>query len=164
VNRLTLAILVNVLLVSDLAAGEMYKCENNVMTDRPTGQSGCVNMRTKETYESELSKQTQVDSKPVFAPIPRSDKTEWYSGGNLHKLTVGEWKRGTPDNRLATASDFAATILKGQFSSMVELKYHASELETCITRSVSEVEINHEKINSIAAACAILMGWKSKEA
>jgi hypothetical protein len=164
VNRVKLAISISLLLASDLTAGEMYKCEKNLMTDRPAGQSECVNMRTKETYESELAKQTEVEPKPVLAPIPRSDTTQWYSGGTLHKLTIGEWKRGTPDNRLATASDFAATILKGKFSSMAELKSHAIDLEICITRSVKDVEIDYEKINTVAAACAILMGWKGKEA
>lgn len=81
----------------------------------------------------------------------------------MHKATVGQWKLGTPDNRLATASDFAAAILKGQFKSMDNLKDRATELEMCITGAVEDVAMDGNPVGDIAAACAVLMDWKSKE-
>lgn len=92
--------------------------------------------------------------------IPRTEHRMWYVGGTLHKSSVEEWKRGTPDNRLATSSDFAAAILKGQFASMEELKYHAEQLEICISGSVKDVKMENQPVGDIAAACAVLMGWK----
>ena len=146
-----------------MGGDEIYKCDNNVMTNRPAGQSGCVNMRTKESYVSETSKKIESVPQQTSSPIRRLDKRNWYGGGTLHKATVGQWKLGTPDNRLATASDFAAAILKGQFKSMDNLKDRATELEMCITGAVEDVAMDGNPVGDIAAACAVLMDWKSKE-
>lgn len=43
---------------------------------------------------------------------------QWFEGGNLHNATIAEWRKATPENRLATASDWlAATKWKGMLTS-----------------------------------------------
>lgn len=46
--------------------------------------------------------------------IRRTSTQYWFSGGTLHDATVEQWKRGTSDNKLATAGDWLTlTIWEG---------------------------------------------------
>ena len=53
---------------------------------------------------------------------PVAHEPQWYEGGNLHQATLREWCAATDANRLATAADFAATILKAQNLSVGQLR------------------------------------------
>jgi hypothetical protein len=80
----------------------------------------------------------------------------------LHQSTVDQWDRATTDNRLATAADFAAAVLGGRFGSMDALKTHAQEMERCVSEAVKDLKSSNERISTIAAACAVLMGWNKQ--
>lgn len=76
-----------------------------------------------------------------------------------HKATGYEWQKASQSNRLATAGDFAAVVLKGKFNSMDQLKIYANELAICITKATEDGVGNDKQVAEIAAACAIIMGW-----
>ena len=143
-------------------AADMYVCKDYVITDRPSEYTECVNNRTKERYEDEKrSSPTRKPPRPTEAPIPRTSTRTWYDGATLHKATVGQWKRGTADNRLATASDFSAAMLKGKFESMAELLVEAHSLNECIME-VAKVLKDSDAVADIAAMCAVTLGWDKR--
>ena len=90
---------------------------------------------------------------------PDTDSGVWYQGGTLHKATGYEWQKASQSNRLATAGDFAAVVIKGKFNSMDQLKIYANELAICITKATEDGVGNDKQVAEIAAACAIIMGW-----
>jgi hypothetical protein len=88
----------------------------------------------------------------------------WNDGGTLHQATIGEWKRATYRNKLATAADIAALSkmlerkvrASGDFDT---LKIYANQLVICIDEATDVPDIEHLKMNSIAGTCALTMGW-----
>ena len=84
---------------------------------------------------------------------------EWYSGGNLHGANLAIWSNSTNQNRLATSADFAANLLKGQFSSMNGLKVYALNMKNCIDEVTVEPQLGSQRVSEVAAGCAILLGW-----
>lgn len=91
---------------------------------------------------------------------------EWYSGGTLHKATIGEWKAASYQNRLATCSDFiAGTLLdRGMKAKNMDISEGglvwrwATELEICISKGTSGHALtDHQGVAGIAALCLILM-------
>ena len=81
----------------------------------------------------------------------------WYSGGTLHRATVADWRAASDRNRLATAADFATTIL--QPNSVEEIAGPAREMESCITLAVDSAP-GTMRVSEIGAVCAVLMGWR----
>jgi len=82
----------------------------------------------------------------------------WYEGGTLHKATISEWKVATEKNKLATCADFMAKI--DNSVSMDELKIRAKALMKCIDESTTGLDsTNDESVSSVAAKCAILLGY-----
>lgn len=83
---------------------------------------------------------------------------EWYSGGTLHRRTVGEWRTATYENRLATSADFVMTV--GDYSSLPsDLRSRAQAFESCITGAVSDGNVDDKAVSEIAATCAVLLGY-----
>jgi hypothetical protein len=86
------------------------------------------------------------------------EKKEWYAGGNLSRASIGEWKAATYENKLATSADMVATLKK--FSSMDEMKAAAVELEQCVSKVAEGPQAEQQRVNEVAAACAILLGYR----
>ncbi len=78
---------------------------------------------------------------------------EWYEGGTLHNATVGRWKMAEHSNKLATASDLAASrpsiVAQVKSSGTVDsLKPFADELVVCVDKAVAGLtEIKRGKIH-----------------
>ena len=88
----------------------------------------------------------------------------WYSGGSLHKATVGQWKTASYDNKLATAADWAVThptvkskVQKG--GSMETLRPFAVQLMLCVDEAAAGKGYDSTSVAQLAASCVILMGW-----
>ncbi len=85
-----------------------------------------------------------------------SAKDQWFQGGSLHSATVGEWKRATYQNKLATASDWlAATKWKGHLNSPQDfdkIKVKAQMLVSAVDEVVTVKDTDSLQVNEIAAA------------
>lgn len=82
---------------------------------------------------------------------------DWYSGGTLHGASGKEWKVAPAQNRLATAADFVAKVVKP--TSMDDLREKSEELQICISEAVADPSGDGQEVSAIAAACVILMGY-----
>jgi len=94
-------------------------------------------------------------------PDPTSSlhKNEWYSGGTLHKSIIAEWRGATDKNKLATCSDFMASV--DNSVSMDVLKVRSQQLVQCIDEVTADVEnTNQEAVTTIASLCLIEMGYQ----
>jgi hypothetical protein len=81
----------------------------------------------------------------------------WYQGGTLHRSTVKEWLSATPENRLATASDFvAASKDRFQFKNMDQLKVYSIQMNSCITEAAKAKA--DQTASELAASCTIMLG------
>ena len=83
----------------------------------------------------------------------------WYDGGTLHNATAAEWKAATDANRLATSADWA-TVMTG-WDTLTVARVLATDLRLCVNEAV-KASPAQQKVNELAAACAVLMGWESK--
>ena len=83
---------------------------------------------------------------------------EWYEGGTLHKSTVAEWRSASSQNRLATAADFTAAILKDT-STFDEALRRTPAMLVCINEASKARSVDTQEVATVAAACAILLGW-----
>jgi hypothetical protein len=89
------------------------------------------------------------------APPPTASQN-WYEGGSLHKSTDSEWLAATPENRLATSSDFVAAAKdRFQFNNMDELKMFSIQMNSCITEAAQAK--SGQTAASLAATCALLI-------
>lgn len=85
-----------------------------------------------------------------------STQDEWYSGGNLHKATISEWKVATDKNKLATCADFVLSQNKDMDFNVLKIK--ANALVTCIEETIEgHSTVDNEKVSKIAAQCMLLM-------
>ncbi len=87
-----------------------------------------------------------------------STQEDWYVGGTLHKSNIADWRNATEKNKLATCSDFMATVDNNV--SMTELKKRSEDLRTCIEKATVGVEnIEEMPLSEVAANCIILLGY-----
>lgn len=84
---------------------------------------------------------------------------EWYEGGTLHNSTIKEWRNASPQNRLATAGDFTAAILKDSLT-FEEVVLRTPAMLSCINEVAKTPNANRQKVAAIGALCAILLGWQ----
>jgi hypothetical protein len=94
---------------------------------------------------------------------PASSSPNWYEGGTLHDKTMGEWKKGSPDDKLATAGDWAAQMRENfkpniAPGSMDALRPLAVELKTCVEEAYDD-KLANQKASTIAIMCMTTMGW-----
>lgn len=105
---------------------------------------------------------------PSFTPIspfsPGSQSssssgsnTSWFSGGTLHQSTLGEWRRASYQNRLATSADFVASTQDVDYGDMFAFKQMATDLETCISTTAEDGNLDSERTVSISAMCTVLL-------
>jgi len=101
---------------------------------------------------------------------------EFYEGGTLSDKNALIWQDATLANKIATSSDFVATMFQknilissmaSTIKSVNDLAPYAIQLAICIDESTKK-EANEEqnrkiytnqKISSMAVLCASLMGW-----
>ena len=117
---------------------------------------------------------THVPPTPVptktSTPLPTNTTTDtraWYEGGTLHDSTIRQWRQANDRNKLATAGDWATTVLMseqgiGLPSSLPELRVYARALVTCVDETVrgeAGDAIVNNKTSEIALLCAVLMGF-----
>jgi hypothetical protein len=110
---------------------------------------------------------------------------QWYEGGTLHRASLSEWRAADEHNKLATAADISATLLKGKFDNdMGVLRVKAEAMRDCISLSADpdaedkmgffvplnflghrptpaywQSVLQHNKVHEVAAACSILLHW-----
>lgn len=83
----------------------------------------------------------------------------WYEGGTLHKATIGEWKKASYQNRLATAADFTVAfseVYDFKINSIDQIKAPAEELEKCIS-TAAEANVENHLVSDYGAACWMTM-------
>lgn len=85
---------------------------------------------------------------------------EWYDGGTLHRSTVREWTLATPQNRLATAADWSASILGGSIRTKRELRERSVQLQACVDAASGGGAAATSSAAELAAACAVSMKWR----
>ena len=100
--------------------------------------------------------------------VPRrmSSTNEWYEGGTLHRKTVRDWRMASAKNKLATAADWCAAILKTEEEKrqlgMDGLRLRASQLIICVDTTVQDGSVDSVQVSEIAAGCIVLLeaqGW-----
>ncbi|NRS87454.1 hypothetical protein HNQ02_000354 [Flavobacterium sp. 7E] len=109
----------------------------------------CIGSSTKEEVNKE-----NVDS------IESIEETtdNWYTGGNLHKAKISEWKVATEENKLATCADFMAIIQKD--SRISDLKIKSIEMKNCIDEATRGLpSTDNMKTSEIASLCAVQLGY-----
>ena len=96
----------------------------------------------------------------VLVPVCTSPamSAEWYEGGTLHKPTLGEWRSASSKNRLATAADFTAAVLKDT-STFDEAFRRTPAMLNCINEVAEDPRLDTQETATIAAFCAVLLGW-----
>lgn len=101
---------------------------------------------------------------------------EWYEGGDLHKATVGMWRKASYENRLATSGDWFNEITKtnnpdllkkldniydnlGKEAWDLAYKEFSKELEICVSGIAVEEKLwkPSDKVAEIASVCYISM-------
>lgn len=90
----------------------------------------------------------------------RTPTTEWYTGGTLENSTLGEWRVGTYQNKLASSADFATVVVNHsgkQLRSMDELRPIAISIERCISDTATGAKTDKMLVSDVAGACATLM-------
>lgn len=86
--------------------------------------------------------------------LSNNSDTSWFTGGTLHKSTVGEWRQATYANRLATSADLIAATQDVDYGNLSQFKQWATNLETCISTVISVGgSVDDEQVSFIAAIC-----------
>ena len=100
---------------------------------------------------------------PTLTPTP---SLEWYEGGTLHEGTIGEWKRASAHDWLATAADFAYLLLQDQGHDLTSiggldgLRPYAEDIVTCVNESTVGLDALDDSLKTAETAllCVTLMG------
>lgn len=98
-----------------------------------------------------------VDKATPPPSAPSSSDLTWYQGGTLHQATVADWKQATEHDRLATAADFASSILEP--NTVEEVREPAEEMKDCLAEAVQGAP-DYKNMSELAAVCAVMMGWQ----
>lgn len=100
---------------------------------------------------------TDTPLPPTSTPTPTA---AWYSGGTLHDATWSEWKKATPDNKLATAADWITNIYKPEWQTEKQLRSLSEQLVKCVD-DVADVSIQawgeDSKVTDMVVTCVIEM-------
>jgi hypothetical protein len=86
---------------------------------------------------------------------------DWYTGGTMHRATLGDWRTADPLDRLATAADWSVRILgedRVRQVGMAGIRPYAEQLVACVDEVALEEGAAHFSAAEIAAACSTLLG------
>ena len=85
---------------------------------------------------------------------------QWFQGGNLHNSTIGDWKKATYENKLATSADWlAVTKWKGHLNTTTDfnkIKPKAEMLVAAVNQVVAEKSIDNLNVTEIAVGIITL--------
>ena len=89
---------------------------------------------------------------------------KWYEGGSLHRANVGQWRRATYSNKLATAGDWAMTHprvkAKVMGSGSIEnARPYAVDLVRCVDAAAGPSGYAGLGVSQLAAVCTVSLGW-----
>ena len=122
-----------------------------------------------ELYPATPESTTTATLEPTATPEPTLTPTpslEWYEGGTLHEGTIGEWKRASAHDWLATAADFAYLLLQDQGHDLTSiggldgLRPYAEDIVTCVNESTVGLDALDDSLKTAETAllCVTLMG------
>jgi len=100
----------------------------------------------------------------------------WYQGGTLHSAGALAWQKSDYQNKLATCSDFIASMWqKGNFKPFIQnaiktvddMRPYAEDLVNCLDAALEkhpDTETNdqmyaNQKVSEMAVMCMVTMGW-----
>ena len=81
--------------------------------------------------------------------------TSWFRGGTLHRSKVIAWRQATYANRLATSADFISATQNVDYGDLNKFKEMATDLEKCISISVSGGDADNEDVVFISSICTV---------
>lgn len=86
--------------------------------------------------------------------------SEWYSGGKLHKSTIGEFVAATPENQLATCADWTASTTDRALLDKMGIdgiKDGAEALRLCILEGTKDAKVENQRTTDFAVMCMALL-------
>ena len=114
-------------------------------------------MQLSEEQAAWVAEYERKKAELLVATAEAADQQEWYQGGTLHKANASEWRKGSDEDRLATAADWAATLIEEKLTSIDDLKPYAENLLTCADEAIADTQIE-VPMAQIAAVCWTLLG------
>ncbi len=141
---------------------DLYRVKAN------NGKSGWV----ARDYLSVFVPQKSASIRPT-TPRTQTQERKWYEGGNLHNVTVKQWRLASNQNKLATCADFIARgITTGLLNFTLQqvysdfdgfLKNRAQDLLLCINAYVDgsdrSYKVENQPITDVAVLACVLLGW-----
>jgi hypothetical protein len=103
----------------------------------------------------------------LWVCFPGTAFGQWYSGGTLHNANGVEWQQADARNRLATAADMVAAVVKGgdttiQYRTVEDFRPYAELLAACITEATKTRAASTLPVQDIAALCVGSLEWQVK--
>lgn len=99
----------------------------------------------------------------ILSAAAYADATVWYEGGMLQKATLDQWKHATPENQLATAGDFIASLNSISDLSKIApgalgpIRKQADELVACINAAANQADANPaQPVAEVVVLCTVL--------
>lgn len=113
---------------------------------------------TNESWPA--SRNDAVRARMRALPPPTAVSVKWYEGGTLHKSTVGDWRKASYANKLATAGDWlSATLWRGHLNESQDfdrLKVKAQTLVRVLDTAVAHQNTGDEAGSMSRCAAAII--------
>jgi hypothetical protein len=99
--------------------------------------------------------------------VPGIAVGQWHSGGTLHAANGVEWQQADASNRLATAADMVAAVVKEggtniTSSTVEDVRPYAEQLAACITAATQTRAAATLPVQDIAALCVVSLQWQGK--
>lgn len=86
-----------------------------------------------------------------------SSPAEWFEGGTLHHATMGEWRRASSKNKLATAADFVSSMMRGRAYSVADLRPLAAQLVQGLDAFISGPADTYRDQQPVAQVAAMIL-------
>ena len=99
--------------------------------------------------------------------LPSIAVGQWYSGGTLHAASGLAWQQANASNRLATAADMVAAVVKEggttiTSSTVEDVRPYAEQLAACITEATRTRAAATLPVQDLAALCVGSLQWQGK--
>jgi len=103
----------------------------------------------------------------LWIVLPGIAVGQWYSSGTLHNASGLAWQQADASNRLATAADLVAAVVKEggtniTYSTVEDFRPYAEQLAACITEATQTRAAATLPVQDIAALCVISLQWQGK--
>ncbi len=92
----------------------------------------------------------------AFLSCSQGADANWMKGGTLQQGTVADWNKASPENKLASCADFAATIKKGygkKYESVYEWRLDAEIMRDLIEDSLRKGSAPTARLSDVATVC-----------